>query len=127
MVQLAEEEPGAAGSSPVVCTRCGRTLRKGRIFAVNTVLAAGETATDKGVLTQPALNAKCFQCALRHGPMLRRSLLVALVIGTILAFLNHGDTFLTGNWRPGLYWKVPLTYLVPFCVATFGALANCRR
>ena len=53
--------------------------------------------------------------------------MVALTVGTILAFLNHGDTFLAGNWKSGLYWKIPLTYFVPFCVATFGALTNSRR
>ena len=53
--------------------------------------------------------------------------MVALTVGTILAFLNHGDTFLAGNWKTGLYWKIPLTYFVPFCVATFGASTNSRR
>ena len=127
MVQSIEEEPGAAGGNPPVCDRCGRNLSIGRIFAFSTGPAAATAATDNGLLTPPGLRAKCTQCALLHGPMLRKSLLVALVIGTILAFLNHGDTFLSGSWSPGLYWKVPLTYVVPFCVATFGALVNCRR
>jgi hypothetical protein len=59
--------------------------------------------------------------------MLRRSLTVALVVGTVLTFLNQGDTIFAGNWKTQLYWKVPLTYCVPFLVATFGALSNTRR
>jgi hypothetical protein len=59
--------------------------------------------------------------------MLRRSLKVAAVVGTILTLLNQGDIILAGGWENALYWKVPLTYCVPFCVATFGSLANGRR
>ena len=65
--------------------------------------------------------------AFRHVPMLRRSLIVAMVVGTILTLLNQGDTILAGNWENALYWKVPATFCVPFCVATVGALTNSRR
>ena len=71
--------------------------------------------------------ARCIWCALRHRPMLRRSLKVAAVVGTILTLLNQGDVIVAGGWESALYWKVPLTYCVPFCVATFGSLANGRR
>ena len=70
---------------------------------------------------------KCLFCALRHRPMLRRSLLTALVAGSIVTLLNQGDDILAGSWPLALYWKVPLTYCVPFLVATWGALANARR
>jgi hypothetical protein len=33
---------------------------------------------------------------------------------------------LAGRWSPALAWKVPLTYLVPLVVATWGALLNSR-
>ncbi len=70
---------------------------------------------------------KCGGCAIRHAPMLRRSITVALVVGTILTLLNQGDIILGGNWKSALYWKIPLTYCVPFCVATYGALTASRR
>ena len=123
MAQLAGTGPGNTEAPTLGCARCGRTLRKGWSFAFNAGLATAGT----GVAAQLGVAFKCIQCALRHWPMLRRSLIVALTIGTILAFLNHGDTFVSGNWKPGLYWKIPLTYCVPFCVATFGALTNSRR
>ena len=56
-----------------------------------------------------------------QGPVARRSVLVALVVGTILNGINQGDALVAGdavNWL-----KVALTYLVPFCVATYGAYA----
>jgi hypothetical protein len=59
--------------------------------------------------------------------MLRRSLLTALVVGTILVAINQGTTLAAGDFPASLYWKIPLTYLVPFCVASWGALINSRR
>ena len=70
--------------------------------------------------------AKCWRCALRHPPMLRRSAGVAVVIGTVLTVINQGDALLAGRWAGALAWKIPLTYVVPFVVATWGALVNGR-
>jgi len=70
---------------------------------------------------------KCRSCALIHIPMLKKSALTALVVGTILTGLNQGDMILLGILTTSLIWKIPLTFAVPFCVATFSALANTRR
>jgi len=59
--------------------------------------------------------------------MLKRSAIASLVVGTILTALNQGDTLLTGQWSNALFWKIPLTYCVPFIVATYGALTNSRK
>jgi hypothetical protein len=56
--------------------------------------------------------------------MLRRSAVIALVVGTILTAINQGDMLLTGQWSPALAWKLPMTYAVPFIVATLGALGT---
>ena len=58
--------------------------------------------------------------------MLRRSLVVALIVGTILTAINQGNIILGGDFPPSLYWKIPLTYCVSLCVATTGALLNAR-
>lgn len=52
--------------------------------------------------------------------VLRRAIFVALVVGTILTLINQGDQLLAGrlNW-----WKMGLTYLVPFAVSTHGAIS----
>ena len=70
---------------------------------------------------------KCLRCALRHWPMLRRSLLAGLLVGTVLTALNQGDAILHGQLSSALAWKIPLTYCVPFLVATYGALSNSRN
>ncbi|MGN6848653.1 MAG: nitrate/nitrite transporter NrtS [Sphingomicrobium sp.] len=54
----------------------------------------------------------------------RRSLLVALLIGTVLNTINQGPEILTGHWP--IWWKLLLTYSVPFCVASYGSYAAFR-
>lgn len=68
----------------------------------------------------------CLRCALLQPSLLRRSFLTALVVGTILTAINQGNVLLEGSLPASLLWKVPLTYCVPFCVATWGALINTR-
>ena len=58
--------------------------------------------------------------------MLARSVKIALVVGTILAVINHGDRLVTGEWSGGVVLKILLTYFVPFAVATCSALMNSR-
>lgn len=51
----------------------------------------------------------------------QRSLAVALVIGTILNLINQGDALFAGlplNW-----FKLCLTYIVPYLVSTYGAVS----
>jgi hypothetical protein len=52
---------------------------------------------------------------------------VAIIVGTILTMINQGNIILSGEFPPSLYWKIPLTYCVPYCVATAGAILNARR
>ena len=47
---------------------------------------------------------------------------VALVVGTILALINYGDhIFLRCDMRAVDWVKLAVTYVVPYCVATYGA------
>ena len=69
----------------------------------------------------------CTRCSVRSRPMLRRSLLTAAVVGTVLVAINQGTVLIDGKFPASLYWKIPLTFAVPFCVATWGALINSRR
>lgn len=59
--------------------------------------------------------------------MLRRSALTALAVGTILVAINQGAALAAGDVRSSLLWQVPLTYAVPFLVASWGALSTSKR
>ncbi|MGD9891751.1 MAG: nitrate/nitrite transporter NrtS [Dehalococcoidia bacterium] len=52
--------------------------------------------------------------------------MTALVVGTVLTVINQGTVLAAGDVPRALLWKVPLTYAVPFCVSTWGALSNSR-
>lgn len=58
------------------------------------------------------------------GPAVRRSLVVAAVIGTVLNAINQGDAIVAG--RGIVLWKLLLTYFVPFAVASYGSYAAHR-
>jgi len=58
------------------------------------------------------------------GPAVRRSLTVALVIGSVLNAINQGPEIFTGHWP--VWWKLVLTYFVPFAVASYGSYAAFR-
>lgn len=55
----------------------------------------------------------------------RQALKVGLIVGTILVLINQGDQIYAGEVP--VLWKVALTYLVPYCVATYGAITAKRR
>ena len=59
-------------------------------------------------------------CAISDG-VPRRSLWVALVVGTILNLINQGDALVAGRRLDPV--KLALTYLVPYFVCTYGAVS----
>jgi hypothetical protein len=58
------------------------------------------------------------------GPSVRRSLAVTLIIGTVLNAINQGPEIFAGHWP--VWWKLMLTYFVPFAVASYGSYAAFR-
>ncbi|MGE3594319.1 MAG: nitrate/nitrite transporter NrtS [Dehalococcoidia bacterium] len=69
---------------------------------------------------------RCLRHALLHPALLRRSLITALVVGTILTAINQGDRILAGDVTAVMVLKIGLTYCVPFCVSSYGALGASR-
>jgi len=63
-------------------------------------------------------------------PVVRRGLLYALIVGSILISINHGDALMRGEVDGRRLLKMGLTTLVPYLVSTFssvGALRQARR
>jgi hypothetical protein len=95
---------------PVVCTRCRRDLN----------------STAYEMLLNATRAPHCLRCALAFRPMLKRSLAVSLIVGTVLTAINQGNFLFSSNFQIAMAWKVPLTYAVPFMVTTVGGLLNAR-
>lgn len=64
--------------------------------------------------------ARILHCCVSDG-IPQCSFNVALVVGSILNFINQGDALLG---LAAISWpKIALTFLVPYCVSTYGAVA----
>ena len=97
-------------TTEALCERCQRSLNS----AVYEVRIRGESSS------------RCLRCALTHGPLMGRSFLICLGVGTLLVAINQGNVILQGDAPMALAWKIPLTYAVPYGVATAGAVLNSR-
>ncbi len=56
-----------------------------------------------------------------------RAIKVALVVGTILALINHGDTLLQGAFAAKTLFQIALSYLVPYAVSTYASVETIRN
>jgi hypothetical protein len=56
-----------------------------------------------------------------QGEIVRRSLRMAALIGSVLALINHGPALFTGKMDSQRWLQMGLTYIVPYCVATYAA------
>lgn len=60
-------------------------------------------------------------------PVVRRALLFAVVVGSVLVAINHGDALLAGEVDRGRLLKMGLTVLVPYAVSTLSSVAAIRE
>lgn len=61
-----------------------------------------------------------------HPAVYQRSVLTALLVGTILTVINQGNLILSHGFTQEILLKMGLTYCVPFTVSTSGALGAAR-
>ena len=60
-------------------------------------------------------------------PVCRRAAIIALIVGVVLALINHGDKFLTTGLSQGDIVKILLTFLVPYAVSTVSSVLTIRE
>jgi len=63
----------------------------------------------------------------RDPAVVRRSLRVAVLVGTLLVAINYSDRALAGALGPADWVKIILTYFVPYGVATYAAVQAIRQ
>jgi len=54
--------------------------------------------------------------------VVKSALKVSLVVGTILALINHGGAILRMSLTTENMFQIVLTYLVPYCVSTYSSV-----
>jgi len=57
------------------------------------------------------------------GSVVRRGLKFAVVVGTILIAINHGDALLRGEISADRLFRMCLTVMVPYVVSTTSSVA----
>mgnify|MGYP001224501618 CR=1 FL=1 len=76
---------------------------------------------QESILQKTNKKTRLLQLAFGDGTT-KKAFFSALVVGSILTGINHGDTILAGDYPS---WpKVLLTYFVPYCVTTWGAITG---
>ena len=90
------------------------------------VLGCRGTARYQFASRAQVLEVRCRWHGLVYPPVCGRAIRVALVVGTILVGINQSDVLLSGHLTVLVAVKIGLTYLVPFSVSTYSALAANR-
>jgi hypothetical protein len=104
----ASADQTAPPPAPDACARCGRRL------------------AERSGYRLPDGERRCIRCVWRHRAIVRRALVTALIVGTILTIINQGNHLLAGDLSWPLLVRIGLTYLVPYCVSTSGAVGLSR-
>ena len=63
----------------------------------------------------------------RDWRVFRRALIVAMIVGPILALINHGDAIMAGMLTEAAILKILITFAVPFCVSLISSLLTIRE
>lgn len=76
---------------------------------------------------------RCTECGWSNAdaqPLARlvlRALGTSAVVGTVLVFVNQGQSLMSGAFPSSFAWRLPLTYFVPFCVSLYSAFTERER
>jgi hypothetical protein len=62
----------------------------------------------------------------RYPPHLRKTVTIALIVGTVLFCINQLDVVLRGDATAVVWIKSAITYVVPFVVSNSGVLVASR-
>ena len=77
-------------------------------------------------MTQANQNRPSMLAIATNPAVMRRAAKIALVVGTILMAINHGDSIIMGQMTLVSWLKCALTFLVPYCVSTATAIMAAR-
>ena len=56
-----------------------------------------------------------------------RAFKIALIVGVILAGINHGDHILKGEMTGNNWIKIMITFCVPYCVSSFSSVMAIKK
>lgn len=57
---------------------------------------------------------------------MRRTITVALIVGTLLTVVNQADRIASGDIDAALILRIAANYLIPWCVSSVGYISASR-
>jgi hypothetical protein len=73
------------------------------------------------VFRQPLASVRQFLGIALRREIVGRAVRTALVVGTVVAVINHGPAIAALSREPLRFFQIGLSYLVPYFVATYAA------
>lgn len=74
-----------------------------------------------------SVNSKAWWKTALEREVIKRSLKTSLIVGSILAMINHGDVILALDMPVDRAIKMALTYVVPYLVTTSASIGAIRH
>ena len=78
-----------------------------------------------GYQVSKAITVEWLRLATRRN-VVARGLRVGAVVGTVLVAINQGDALISGEMPLSGFWKISLTYVVPYLVSTYSSVSAIR-
>ncbi|SOH94911.1 hypothetical protein SAMN06273572_10662 [Monaibacterium marinum] len=63
----------------------------------------------------------------RSKPVVKRAARIALIVGSILAIINHGHRLITLDVDLPMVLRIALTFCVPYAVSTYSSVLALRE
>lgn len=81
--------------------------------------------TERAVIETWVTPAEALRfCAQRH--LLRRTVMVALIVGVLLSAVNQATVFVDGEVTGATWLRIAANFVIPFLVSNVGALSAAR-
>lgn len=61
------------------------------------------------------------------GRNIKRAIMVAIVVGSLLNLINSYEVFWEGNFTFRNIGRITLTYITPFCVSLYSSIKATKR
>lgn len=78
-----------------------------------------QPAEIRGAQERPTALAVAFR-----GCVVRRAMILAAIVGTVLVGINHGPCIVSGHFNHSCAIQSGLTFLVPYCVSTVSSVLS---
>jgi hypothetical protein len=107
-------------------TRTANPQPEGNLPAGGAETSADYVATRSEERTRPPSGLAQFLALWFQRATVRRAVTVALIVGPILTLINQYDAIASGSFGTKFFFKITLTFLVPYSVSSYSSVMALR-